>query len=711
MIRALVERNFDQIKKYVELAGLSTDSKPTSGIITGSKFYEVDSSLSYVFDEVGGEWDIVGITPDEIKAEIDAWLDDHPEATTTVEDGAISYAKLNSSLKGTVDDVADLKDEMPNKANVDGYYEQMTVGNAEQIVSTVGVEDKVPYLFRTSGGSADIGDREIDKLVGGTVAWNQRMPEINGTNYNALSGNASYSNGKATVTSTGTSIFGLYLVEALRFSITGHKYLVSVEVKASETNEVSIGVESASSFKAVTANTDTIIAHVSSATADNKAIVCYQKNASAAGATLEISNFCCFDLTQMFGSTIADYIYALETATEGAGVAWFRNLFPKPYYAYNAGELISVKTTAHKTVGFNAWDEEWEVGTINATTGANDSSSTTIRAKNKFPVVPGASYNYHNGKGTIAGARWYDASENYVGYATINSDEPFTVPSNVCFMRFVVLSAYGTTYLNDICINLSWDGERDGEYEPYEEHVYALDSDLELRGIPKLDTNNRLYYDGDEYASDGTVTRRYEEVTSFSRISLDSTGKLYKIATATDSGFTDIKIRAICNLFPVAYLSECRTNSDNGIKSITVYGNSIYISGFVGHEADLDAILPSLRVVHELAIPTTESADPFQNPQIVNDFGTEEYVDTRTVPIPVGHETMYQNNLRAKLEMAPESPSGEGDYIVRQVDGENTYVPLVIQEELPTFPAGDGTYILKVTVADGTPVLSWEVET
>ena len=110
MIRALVENTFDQFKKYVELAGTSTDSKPTAGIITGSKFYEVDTGVEYAFDEVSSSWNVVGISTDEIKAEIDAWLDDHPEATTTVEDGAISYAKLNSALKETVDDVAELKE-------------------------------------------------------------------------------------------------------------------------------------------------------------------------------------------------------------------------------------------------------------------------------------------------------------------------------------------------------------------------------------------------------------------------------------------------------------------------------------------------------------------------------------------------------------------------------------------------------------------------
>jgi hypothetical protein len=106
-------------------------------------------------------------------------------------------------------------------------------------------------------------------------------------------------------------------------------------------------------------------------------------------------------------------------------------------------------------------------------------------------------------------------------------------------------------------------------------------------------------------------------------------------------------------------------------------------------------------VVYEVATPTTETADPFTNPQKVNDFGTEEYVDTRGVAIPVGHDTFYPTNLRAKLETAPDSPSGNGDYIVRQINGKNEYVAL------PTLPTTNGTYTLKCTVSGGTPTLSW----
>lgn len=37
---------------YVELAGISTESKPTTGIVSGSKFVEVDTGKQYVFDGI-----------------------------------------------------------------------------------------------------------------------------------------------------------------------------------------------------------------------------------------------------------------------------------------------------------------------------------------------------------------------------------------------------------------------------------------------------------------------------------------------------------------------------------------------------------------------------------------------------------------------------------------------------------------------------------
>ena len=55
--------------------------------------------------------------PEAIESAVATWLDDHPEATTTVEDGSITKAKLDSDLQEIVDDVPSLKTEINSCKN------------------------------------------------------------------------------------------------------------------------------------------------------------------------------------------------------------------------------------------------------------------------------------------------------------------------------------------------------------------------------------------------------------------------------------------------------------------------------------------------------------------------------------------------------------------------------------------------------------------
>lgn len=56
MVRVLTERIIEGNKRYIEAAGLSTDSKPTANIITGSVLVTVDDGKGYLFNETAGEW-------------------------------------------------------------------------------------------------------------------------------------------------------------------------------------------------------------------------------------------------------------------------------------------------------------------------------------------------------------------------------------------------------------------------------------------------------------------------------------------------------------------------------------------------------------------------------------------------------------------------------------------------------------------------------
>ena len=56
MVRVLIDRAFNTELHYIEAVGLSADTKPTAGIVTGSLFREVDTGVKYAFDEESVTW-------------------------------------------------------------------------------------------------------------------------------------------------------------------------------------------------------------------------------------------------------------------------------------------------------------------------------------------------------------------------------------------------------------------------------------------------------------------------------------------------------------------------------------------------------------------------------------------------------------------------------------------------------------------------------
>ena len=51
MVRVLIDEKLTTGGLYIEAAGLSTDTKPTENIVTGSRFREVDTGKTYLFAE------------------------------------------------------------------------------------------------------------------------------------------------------------------------------------------------------------------------------------------------------------------------------------------------------------------------------------------------------------------------------------------------------------------------------------------------------------------------------------------------------------------------------------------------------------------------------------------------------------------------------------------------------------------------------------
>ena len=244
------------------------------------------------------------------------------------------------------------------------------------------------------------------------------------------------------------------------------------------------------------------------------------------------------DLTLALGSTIADYVYSLEQATAGSGVAWLKEHFPKMFGQYNPYDAGSIQSVS---------------GLVSHTTK--------------------------------------DANDNVIG-------------------------------------------------------SYPLDSTVTLRGIPKLD-NGKLYYDGDTYGADGSVSRKYGVVVYDG--SADEEWRRYDQGSASAYAMNIVPPNIFHDDIQITYMSNYLTpilgsatwgNYDKFI-SVNVLGALITGIQSITTVADWKAYLAQhpLEVVYELATPTTETAQPFTKTQLCDSGGTEEFVTSGIVS--VGHKSKY----------------------------------------------------------------------
>ena len=621
-------------------------------------------------------------TTDITPSQFEQFVDQVEGYAESAAEDAQSIAESAAQIEQNAEDIADLKEEINDKPN-------WTVGSAEQIVSDEASQtDVTPYTFRRSGGGLipfNFTREELSKVVGGTVAWNQLISP-SGYNTQTVNGVTMTKNDDGSVMFSGTA------TADASFSLLNTRNNPLVKGRVYYIHNCPENGGRTTYYGGVAGlrydfGDGAIFKHSYDwGTTDVRLDV-------ASGATINGTVYPQYiDLTAMFGSTIADYIYSLEQATAGAGVAWFKKLFPKPYYAYNAGELMSVNTSAHNTVGFNQWDEEWELGTLD--NSGNDYASTTrIRSKGYTSVLPSTTYYLKSSMSMQL--FYYDADKAFIS-AQFKTDVTFTTPSNAYYLRFAFNSSYGTTYNNDICINLSktTGTPKNGDYVPYQKHTYALDSTKTLRGRFYLDSNNQLRADGDVYPPSGEVERTYGVVDlgTLTYIAPSSTGRtsatLGAKAPTASTNVSDL----VCSKYVAITTRNWYDSAKEGIAICGAgYGTAgnvgIVDSSFIGKTAEeVKALLSGVYLVYPLATPTTETADPYTAVQICDSDGTEEFVDAlvasgdRDVAIPAGTETVYYEDMAGKLAELPPIPSA---------------------------PSANGTYTLQAVVSSGAVTYQW----
>lgn len=528
--------------------------------------------------------------------------------------------------------------ELDDKADIDGDYEGLTAGHSllsENLDSNIKIADKTLYSFRTTAGGEEVAARCYEKsIVGGDVAVNQKCPAITGNTYATTNTDLVSTSILSNVFDNTSTHIWLFI---FRFSAVSANCKVRIRYPFLSPDYTSAGTK---------------YAIKNTLNSDDLRIQYKSTDGEEASVTFPNDWFDAIDLTQMFGSATANYIFTLEQNEGGSGLAWIRSygFLTKDHYAYNTGSLLSVKTSGKKVSGFNL-------------------------------------YNSTSGTAKLIGGQQCQITGTYtlLAYEDINGNaETITPDGNGKFTptNDGTLSVMGGN-ATDTCVHFVWDGERDGEFEPYEATTYACDN-IDLHGIVKKDTSNNLYYDGDEYASDGTVTRKYG-------VLVEQTGAIGDTITLTgfDTNATDI---------------------------ITSAGHLADVGTISGDVLTLDAALTDAVIVYPLATPTTESATAFTEYQKCDNWGTEEWLDGRTEEMPAGHNTDYLPDLKAKLETAPENPSLDGYYVMKRDGGANAYYSLSSwlsangykASVIPAPPAEDGAYTLTVAVADGTATYSWE---
>lgn len=548
-----------------------------------------------------------------------------------------------------------LIDELDKKANVNGFYSTLGAGVAENLVGRGSVPAE--YTFRPSGGNADLGSgtAQIKKLMGRTLVWNQ-LADIQTNNMAFVGATATITNGF--ITMQNGSYEGEHSVTIKHNTINNHKYLVAYEIENLDAVDKTLILGLAPShggpaiYESINASAKATFKSITTAISDK--IYCLGVRESSASGQLKWRGFT-IDLTLMFGA-----------GNEPSTVEEFEALFPLPYYAYNEGELLSVKATGIKTVGFNQWDEQWESGIWTEQGKAANDNFT--RCKNYIPIFPNTKYYIKSNEGIFV--QIWDKNYNYISdYGSSNlQNSEITTPANAAYLTFWYYD--NTIVLGSICINLSWSGYRNGEYEPYWESELPIPITTMTGKLNGEGESVVIFPDG--LKSAGNV---YDEIVgnkAIKRVGKVDLGTLnYMLGTRPSGTFMysfeltslikkptsdNVAANVICSQF----VTYSNTNSENlGIGLSVNVNGTLYIFTSETDPIAFKTAMSGVYLYYELATPEEYILDAEQPMNYrVDDFGTEMELpqnDDEPITAPIRYEVQYAMNAVDTLRRLPEN--------------------------------------------------------
>lgn len=555
--------------------------------------------------------------------------------------GVRSYFKvkpLTKTASGNPIQISDAIEVAPNSLEV-------SVSLKQDGTPWIGSETNTdPYTFRSMPSIAAGGNREYDKLIGASVAWNQLVQNgnFNGTTNWTQNASASISASNNVLTLTTNTTSNSHRIYQSLSAKSGHSYFVTATLTASEQLSVFVGFGTGSNTATagistiIAGNTRTVLQSIVTPSVNTAYVLARIYQEADAGKTLNVENFMVLDLTQMFGATVANAITA----------DLFRKYFPDLYYAYDAGSIQSVSVSEKVTTGKNLFDEDTAYSSFKTGTNAFTGTAGGVFAiKNYIPsglvgkeitasvkytaIASTSAYVQANVNGTNKNGN--SRSSGNLGVSSVT----FTPTSTSDF--FCLTFGSGSSQNISFC-DVQVEIGSATTYEAYAANTYTLD-DTELRGLFSI-VDGELTADGDEYPSRGNGTQKYgHEVLADLTWYPATNNRFY---TPLPNGIADGTDRT--DFLIVGFNPQASFVDGNA----WIYNGWLYVVDST--HPDVTSFVSSLGskdIVYPLNTPTTLSLTPYTNPQIVDPDGTESYTDagvdagTRDVAIPVGHKSNY----------------------------------------------------------------------
>ena len=290
------------------------------------------------------------------------------------------------------------------------------------------------------------------------------------------------------------------------------------------------------------------------------------------------------------GSDLFDYlscIVNIEPVQAGSGTPAPDNV--RPITGWTGCELVKS--------AINIFDGVLESGTINSTTGVEESSTTVKRSTHYFRVAPQGVY-FSTASGTV-GVRCYDANKAYLGNVAASTNNTFTTLENTRFVRFVMSNGVAS---NPVSINCP---STDTAYHAYNGTTYPITWQTEAGTV----------YGGTVDLVTGvlTVDRKLVNIDpSTVNINAVVTGGGRYIVTTTDA-------KDVQTSDPIAY-TICNTLKSITSDSIEIGGSSLISSKRLSFMLPVSTQAEARQwftdnpttVVYPLATPQTYQLDPVQ---------------------------------------------------------------------------------------------------